>query len=92
MRNGAVALCIHAQKISKPNMTLCRRSGYSYFRQGPVSFHGPDRQGISVLEQNQKGHMRTIALFYPESNRLDLRCKSCQEIYWKNRKVNKSTI
>ncbi|CAD5116182.1 DgyrCDS5099 [Dimorphilus gyrociliatus] len=91
-RNGAVALGVHARKIAQPNMTLCRRSGYSYFRQGPVSFHGPDRQGISVLEQNQHSHMRTIALFYPEKNRLDLHCKSCKEIYWKNGKVNKSTI
>ncbi|CAD5120252.1 DgyrCDS8822 [Dimorphilus gyrociliatus] len=56
---------------------------------GPVSFHGSDRQGVSVLEQNQRGMKRIVALFYPEKNSLDFNCKSCKQIYWKNGKVPK---
>ena len=49
-----------------------------------MSFDGPDRRGISVFKQNQDGQNNPIALFYPESNTLDLDCLDCLPIEWKN--------
>ncbi|XP_052282516.1 gamma-aminobutyric acid type B receptor subunit 2-like isoform X2 [Dreissena polymorpha] len=49
---------------------------------GPVSFEGPDRKSISVISQNQNGSMIRIALFEPDSERLNFDPITCRPIVW----------
>ncbi|KAK3582846.1 hypothetical protein CHS0354_039993 [Potamilus streckersoni] len=50
---------------------------------GPISFQGPDREGIAVINQNQGDAMRRIALYEPDNGKLNFYCPSCQPILWK---------
>ncbi|XP_064637529.1 gamma-aminobutyric acid type B receptor subunit 2-like isoform X2 [Lineus longissimus] len=52
---------------------------------GPVSFEGPDRRGVTVLQQNQGGKMVRLALCYPDSDTLDFQCPGCQPVLWQGK-------
>ncbi|KAL4230676.1 hypothetical protein ACF0H5_011052 [Mactra antiquata] len=49
---------------------------------GPISFEGPDRKGISVISQNQRGQMKRIALYDPDVEKMNFFCRTCQPIVW----------
>lgn len=55
--------------------------------QGPVSFDGNDRIGITVFKQIQNSQRQPIALFHPEIDHLDFNCAFCTTIKWKNNNV-----
>lgn len=54
---------------------------------GPVSFSGADRVGISVFNQVQNGHLKSVALFHPSRLHLDFDCPKCVPIKWKSGQV-----
>lgn len=74
---------------------LCLTLFYSFslsltlitFMQGPVSFSGADRIGISVFSQVQDGRLQSVALFHPSKLHLDFDCLKCVPIKWKNGQV-----
>ncbi|XP_072171308.1 gamma-aminobutyric acid type B receptor subunit 2-like [Diadema setosum] len=49
---------------------------------GPVSFNGPDRFGITTFRQNQGGEMQRVALYFPESEVLDIGSDDMVPIVW----------
>lgn len=55
--------------------------------QGPVSFNGADRIGISVFSQVQKGILNSVALYYPSQLLLDFNCPKCVPVKWKGNQV-----
>jgi gamma-aminobutyric acid type B receptor len=55
--------------------------------QGPVSFDGNDRIGVTIFHQIQYAKLNPVALYYPKSESLDFKCPSCMTIKWKNNVV-----
>lgn len=55
--------------------------------QGPVSFDGNDRIGITVFQQIQFAKLQPVALYHPETEFLDFACPSCTTIKWENNVV-----
>lgn len=55
--------------------------------QGPVSFNGADRIGISAFNQVQGGSLRSVALYHPAQLQLDFECPKCVPIKWKGNQV-----
>lgn len=53
--------------------------------QGPVSFNGPDRYGITVFRQNQRGNMARVALYFPENGSLCFDCEGTNPIIWEGK-------
>lgn len=58
-----------------------------YLSQGPVSFNGADRVGISVFNQVQNGLLKSVALYYPSQLQLEFNCTKCVSIKWKGDQV-----
>lgn len=56
-------------------------------RQGNVSFDGADRIGITAFHQIQYAQLQPVALYYPETVRLDFNCQNCMTIKWENNVV-----
>lgn len=52
--------------------------------QGPISFNGNDRIGITKFHQIQYAHLKPVAFFHPETEFLDFTCSSCSIIKWEN--------
>ena len=63
----------------------------SHFSQGPVSFDGPDRQGLSVIEQNQGGASVRVAMYFPSNDTLDFNCADCNNIDWQGKLILKTS-
>lgn len=55
--------------------------------QGNVSFKGADRVGITAFHQIQYAKLQPVALYYPETVRLDFNCQNCMTIKWENNVV-----
>ncbi|KAJ8027922.1 Gamma-aminobutyric acid type B receptor subunit 2 [Holothuria leucospilota] len=54
---------------------------------GPVSFNGPDRYGITVFRQNQRGNMARVALYFPENGSLCFDCEGTNPILWEGNRI-----
>ncbi|XP_036364248.1 uncharacterized protein LOC115218300 [Octopus sinensis] len=54
---------------------------------GPVSFDGPDRQSLAVIQQYQGGKMQVVALYEPDNESLNFSCDACVPIVWRGRRV-----
>lgn len=56
--------------------------------QGPVSFSGADRVGLSLFLQIQRGQLQPVALFRPAAGgRLDFGCALCAPVAWHSGQV-----
>ncbi|XP_064609403.1 gamma-aminobutyric acid type B receptor subunit 2-like [Liolophura sinensis] len=49
---------------------------------GPVSFDGPDRQAVSLVEQHQGGVIKKVAIYSPGNNTLSYECPECVLVVW----------
>ena len=50
---------------------------------GPISFHGGDRVGDSEFRQLLNGELRTVAMYYADSERLSFNCSKCLPVSWR---------
>lgn len=55
--------------------------------QGPVSFSGPDRVGLSIFYQVQNRVPQPVALYDPHEKILNFACPKCIPVNWYNNEV-----
>ncbi|KAF8790456.1 Gamma-aminobutyric acid type B receptor subunit like protein [Argiope bruennichi] len=49
---------------------------------GPVSFHNSDRVGITAFHQRQGTNLKLVAIYTPDSSKLEFECIACSDIEW----------